>query len=85
MQYGAENLTVTGHSLGGGLASYVSAWSPNHPSATVFNSLGVSEIVPPGEYPYITNYNNSWDPVSLFGPPQIGIVHSIEGEGLGIP
>lgn len=83
-QYGSANLTLTGHSLGGGLASYVAAMSSNSPSAVVFNSLGISKLVSPGDYPNVANYNSSWDPVTLFGPAQIGNIFSIEGEGLGI-
>lgn len=65
-QYGSEGLYVTGHSLGGALASYVSAIAADHPDATVFNSLGVGEIVPPGTYNNINNYNTLLDPATLF-------------------
>jgi pimeloyl-ACP methyl ester carboxylesterase len=82
-QYGTEGLSVTGHSLGGALASWVAARTETDPPyATVFNSLGIANLVPVQPYTNITNYNSLLDPVTLFGPPQIGSQYSIAGQGI---
>lgn len=41
-EVGAENLTLTGHSLGGGLAQYVSSQTPNLRAVT-FNAAGIGK------------------------------------------
>ena len=76
-QYGTENLTLTGHSLGGALASYVSAQDDSHPNSVVFNALGVEHLVPTGTYTNVTNYNWGRDPVSALGG-QIGARYVID-------
>jgi Ca2+-binding RTX toxin-like protein/pimeloyl-ACP methyl ester carboxylesterase len=85
-QYGTNRLSLTGHSLGGGLASYVAAQTANASmQATVFNSLGVANLVPSGSYSNIQNYNSAADLVTLFGPSQIGNKNSFEGQRISSP
>ncbi|MBI3777224.1 MAG: DUF2974 domain-containing protein, partial [Gammaproteobacteria bacterium] len=72
-QSGGASISLTGHSLGGGLAQLVAASTHNDDrvSATAFNAPGVSgsldniEGAPDdGDYSYVHNYNAAFDPVS---------------------
>ena len=56
-QYGAANVSVTGHSLGGAMASFVAANPDVTTTATAFNAPGVADVVSPGNYTNVTNYN----------------------------
>jgi hypothetical protein len=75
-------ISLTGHSLGGSLASLVGAYTGT--TAEVFNALGVSKLLPAlgldpsGNYNNIENHNAYFDPAyrytSLLGGDQIGLV-----------
>ena len=67
--YSGSAISVTGHSLGGALASYVAATvapttiRPDPIQAAAFNAPGIANVngVPSGLYPNINNYNTTLD------------------------
>jgi filamentous hemagglutinin family protein len=68
-KYGNNNVTFTGHSLGGGLAQYASATSVSHPNTVTFNAAGIGGtsallLKPRAE---IINMKVDGEPVSVFG------------------
>ncbi len=83
-QYGAGNVSVTGHSLGGAMASFVAASVGSATTATVFNAPGITNVVAgdPNSYTNVTNYNALFDPVSNLTPNQIGWINTVNGDGI---
>ena len=84
-QYGAANVSVTGHSLGGAMASFVAASTGGATTATAFNSPGIANLVAsvPGGYPNVTNYNTLFDPVSNLTANQIGTINTVIATTVG--
>ena len=86
-QYGdSANIALTGHSLGGALASLLAAEkAADGVQATVFNALGVKGVVdnpdngfnPNGDYSNVHNYNALFDPISNLPLGQIGKVNTV--------
>jgi len=78
-QYGPANVSVTGHSLGGAMASFVAASVGGTTTATAFNAPGIANVVTgvPGSYTNVTNYNTFFDPVSNLPLNQIGNVWTV--------
>ena len=67
-QYASASYTFTGHSLGGGVASYMT-YKTNHASTT-FNGVGIGQVLPgsPDLASYnITDYVNENDVIGRFG------------------
>lgn len=65
-------LSLTGHSLGGGIAQYIAYLSRDRKiEATTFNAVGIGQClgVKGGSdgYPQIKNYCDSWDIIGNFG------------------
>ncbi|MCX7192029.1 MAG: DUF2974 domain-containing protein [Proteobacteria bacterium] len=83
--YPNSSVSVTGHSLGGAMASYVAATSPNAPVATAFNALGIANLVTgdPSVFTNVTNYNTLFDPVSDLTANQIGAVNTVIATTVG--
>ncbi len=78
-QYGPGNVSVTGHSLGGAMASFVAADPTVTTTATVFNAPGIANVVTgaPSSYTTVTNYNANFDPASNLPLNQIGTVYTV--------
>ena len=67
-----SDIVYTGHSLGGGLAQYAAAFSPNHVRAVTFNAAGLGlEKLPGIHIPNVVNFTVDDEAVSPIGR-QIG-------------
>ena len=75
--YPNSSISVTGHSLGGAMASFVAADPLVTTTATAFNAPGIANLVPQGLYPNVTNYNTVFDPASNLPLNQIGSVWTV--------
>jgi hypothetical protein len=60
-------LTLTGHSLGGGLAQFAAAVLPSHPDAITFNAAGIGPYLTATNLSNVVNVVVQGDPVSAFG------------------
>ena len=79
-RYPDSAISVTGHSLGGAMASYVGTLNPQT-QVTAFNAPGIANVVTgvPSSYTNVTNYNALFDPVSNLTPNQIGWINTVIG------
>ena len=66
-----SKITITGHSLGGGLAQYVAYKTKGQHQTTTFDAVGIGQVLPgvnPRDYDYsITDYVNENDIIGLYG------------------
>lgn len=82
-QYPDVNITVTGHSLGGGIGTYGAA--KNGLEAVVFNPIGTAGLIESGEFiddSRIVNYCNPRDWVASGNPKEhLGRCYEINSKG----
>ena len=79
-KYDPANVSVTGHSLGGAMASFVTASEDVATTATAFNAPGIAKVLVGGNYPNVanvTNYNAFFDFASNLTANQIGVVYTV--------
>lgn len=70
------DLSLTGHSLGGSITQVLGAENPQLKAET-FNPYGVGNLVPPNDYPNITNHVMEKDFVSVLpGSKMIGATYA---------
>jgi len=66
-----SKITITGHSLGGGLAQYVAYRTKGQHQTTTFDAVGIGQVLPgvnPRDYDKsITDYVNENDIIGLYG------------------
>ncbi len=66
-----SKITITGHSLGGGLAQYVAYKTKGQHQTTTFDAVGIGQVLPgvnPRDYDKsITDYVNENDIIGLYG------------------